>query len=173
MYPHIESIQGFVDGMIEQINKRPQMRDDCGLRDDLATWLRDFKTIAFKAPRQCGATFWTHSDFLKYDDAILVVPNQTVRESLRSSYNFNRRYIMTGETCDDTSLPRSVVRRIITHNELANYIGSGYDIFGSPISRVYIQNTNAFFKLVRRAKFYDWLADVINFDGFVICNEAA
>lgn len=173
MYPHIEPIQGFVDGMIEQINKRPQLRNDYGLSDDLATWLRDFKTIAFKAPRQCGASFWVHSDFLKYDDAILVVPNQSVRESLRNAFTFDRQPIPFGLGGDDTSLPQSVVKRIITQNELASYVANGYDTHGSPISRIYIQNTKAFFKLVRREKFYNWLADVIGFYGFIICNEAA
>lgn len=171
MYPHIEAIQSFVDGMIERVNSQPDLRNIFGLSDEPTRWLKDFKTIGFQAPRQCGAQFWMHNDFLKHDDAILVVPNQTVRECLRDSFQFNREYIQIGQQGDDTSLPVSVVRRILTQQELADYIRQDYDIFNLALSRIYIQNTTAFFKAVRREKFYNWLANTVKFDGFIICND--
>jgi len=170
MYPHIEAIQSFIDGMIEKATTHTELKAHFGLENDQATWLKDFKTVGYRAPRQCGATYWMHQDFLKYDDAILITPNQSVRETFRNSFTFNREYVPIGSAGDNTSLPLSVVRRVLTQMEISDFVRQDYDFFNITINRIYIQNSTAFFKAVRKEKFYNWLTN-IGFDGVIICND--
>lgn len=171
---HFEVIDAFVYGMIERANAITHMKNELCVQDDI--WLRDFRTIGYKIPRQSGSAFWLDNDFLKYSDSILIVQDSGVREALRDSYTRDLEYISFTSDAQipdrEKGLPPSVMARILTYRELHVKINDVMP-FVNPdkVNRIYIRDGERFFRKVRANKFYGMLAKELNVDTTLIITQ--
>lgn len=180
MNPQYDSITNYVDGMIAKVESHPDWMDVQGLSDDIATWLKDFKTVGYSTPRQVGGAFWLHHQFLNHPNSLLITLNESVKNGIRDNYTRNGEPAFTflGK-CDhpdsEIGITARQANRIFTHSQFAQFVKAAREIAehdtenrtiaGIKPTRIYIDGSEKFFKHCRANKFYEYLANYVLRDG--------
>lgn len=137
-------------------------------------WLRDYRTIGVRTPRQTGGTFALHRMFLNDSNGVLITHDEATRESFRSDYTRQGVYIQAASrtNLEDHGLGSNVMNRVFTKDQVVEFMKmherSGAGWIPEKPKTVYIMMGDWFFSKVRRDKFYTWLALVTGPETLII-----
>jgi hypothetical protein len=148
--------KAMVQSLIEPFTTNAEWFEECRLMigcDD-GHYLKEFKTVGIAGPRQCGKTKMLMELFSVTPDSLYVVPNLPLKNALigwATNPVSERGYGLT--------IP---VDRVVTSYDIKqaiNAVKHGGEDTLPKASTIFVDSPYGVFSELRKAKFYNWLAE--------------
>jgi hypothetical protein len=141
------SMDAVMQAFLETPSNQIHLKEHCSKIE----WLRDYRTVGFFIPRQCGGTSWILKQIIADPSAILFTK---YRDNIVVNFDADGVCDVMGHR--KSILPMAVQARLYEAYDLSEFVKQGI-LLEWPTKLLIIDNSSVVFNNIRINKFHDWL----------------